>query len=66
MKLRQISTTLNLPGWLVELHNNNTALDALTKTRYTKEAAKTQLRMKQLRTELDAAYRALVKRISAD
>lgn len=57
--------TLNISAWVGELHNNNTAFDGLTKTRYTKEAVKTLLRMKQVRTEMDAAYRGLVKRINA-
>ncbi|MCX6237114.1 MAG: DUF6261 family protein [Bacteroidia bacterium] len=58
-------TTLGISGWLTELQANNTAFDTLMKSRYSQEAAKTQLRMKQVRLELDAAYRIITNRINA-
>lgn len=58
-------TTLGITGWITELTANNDAFDTLKKSRYTEEASKTQLRMKQVRTEVDAAYKAIVERINA-
>jgi hypothetical protein len=58
-------TTLGIGGWLNELKANNEAFDALMKGRYSKEAVKTQLRMKQVRLEVDAAYKQITNRINA-
>jgi hypothetical protein len=57
--------TLGIAGWLTELKANNDAFDALMKSRYTEEATKTQLRMKQVRKEVDKAYDTIVNRINA-
>ena len=56
---------LGIAGWITELKANNDAFDTLKKSRYIEEACKTQLRMKQVRTEVDAAYKAIVERINA-
>lgn len=58
-------TLLNLSDWATELAANNQAFDALKKARYTEEASKTQLRMKTVRLQVDAAYKAIVERIDA-
>ena len=57
--------TLGIADWLTELKANNDAFDALMKSRYTEEASKTQLRMKQVRREVDKAYDTIVNRINA-
>ena len=56
---------LGVNDWLDELLNRNAAFTAISNQRYTKETAKTQLRMKEVRIELDDAYKAIVKRINA-
>jgi len=58
-------TTLGITGWINELQANNAAFDALMKGRYSKEAVKTQLRMKQVRLEVDTAYKQITNRINA-
>lgn len=57
--------TLGIADWLTELKANNDAFDALMKSRYTEEANKAQLRMKQVRVEVDKAYKTIVDRINA-
>ena len=56
---------LGLNEWLDELLNRNAAFTALSNQRYTKETAKTQYRMKEIRIQVDAAYKAIVKKINA-
>ncbi|MGE0079554.1 MAG: DUF6261 family protein [Bacteroidales bacterium] len=56
---------LGLKDWFTELQTKNTAFDTLMKSRYSEEANQTEFRMKTARTELDAAYRAIVERIEA-
>ena len=58
-------TTIGIAGWLNELQANNTAFDTLFKSRNSTEAEKTQLRMKRVRLEVDAAYRQITYRINA-
>jgi hypothetical protein len=41
------------------------AFDTLKKARYTQEAEKTQLRMKNVRLLVDGAYRTIVDRVDA-
>jgi len=57
--------TLGIADWLTELKANNDAFDALMKSRYSEEASKTQLRMKEVRKEVDKAYTTIVDRINA-
>jgi hypothetical protein len=54
-----------LGGWVTELAAKNKAFDDLKNNRYSNEAAKTILRMKQERVKTDALYRQLVERINA-
>lgn len=57
--------TLRLDEWLTELQANNNAFEALMNERYTDDAGKTQLRMKQVRKEVDSAYKTITIRIDA-
>jgi hypothetical protein len=57
--------TAGLSGWVTELTAKNKAYDDLKNQRYSDEAAKTILRMKQERVKTDALYRQLVERINA-
>ncbi len=54
-----------ISDWINELQANNTAFDTLKKERYTEDAGKTQLRMKEVRTEIDATFRTITDRINA-
>jgi hypothetical protein len=56
---------LGLSDWFNELNAKNQAFDVLMKSRYSEDAAKTDLRMKQVRIEVDAAYRAITNRLDA-
>lgn len=58
-------SSLGLTDWLAELDSKNKAFDALMKSRYTEDAAKTELRMKEVRVEIDAVYRAMADRMDA-
>jgi hypothetical protein len=57
--------TVGLAGWVTELAAKNKAFDDLKNNRYSNEAAKTILRMKEERVKTDALYRQLVERINA-
>jgi hypothetical protein len=57
--------TLGITDWLTHLQTENTAFDTLMSGRHSEEASKTQLRMRQVRLEIDAAYRQVTKRINA-
>ncbi len=57
--------TLRLDEWLTELQANNNAFEALMNERYSDDAGKTQLRMKEVRKEVDTAYRTITTRIDA-
>jgi hypothetical protein len=57
--------TLNLGDWITELQANNNAFEELMSERYSEASGKTQLKMKQVRLEVDAAYRAITTRIDA-
>ena len=57
--------TLRLDEWLTELQANNEAFEALMDERYSDDAGKTQLRMKEVRKEVDTAYRTITTRIDA-
>ncbi len=57
--------TLNLAEWITELQANNDAFEALMDERYSNDAGKTQLKMKEVRKEVDAAYHTITDRINA-
>lgn len=56
---------LGIADWLDELQSNNDAFVELQQSRNSKEAEKTQLRMRQVRLEVDAAFRTITNRINA-
>lgn len=51
--------------WIDELERLNNVFVALEATRNSEEATRTELRMKQVRVQVDAAYKKIVKRINA-
>ena len=56
---------VGLNEWVVELQAKNKAFDDLKNNRYSVEAAKTILRMKQEHLKTDAIYRQITERINA-
>ena len=56
---------LGITDWFSELDARNQAFDGLMKNRYSEDAEKTGLRMKQVRKEVDAAYRTIANRLDA-
>jgi len=51
--------------WAAELEAANVAFDRLVKDRFEESAAKTDLVLREVRREVDAAYRAIITRIGA-
>lgn len=56
---------LNLKDWIEELEVRNNAVITIQSSRNSQEADRTELRMKDVRVEVDAAYNKIVKRINA-
>lgn len=56
---------LKLTEWVTELKADNEAFKAISDERYSDEAAKTQLKMKAVRKEVDVAYRNITNLINA-
>lgn len=56
---------LGVEDWIAELERRNNLFIDLESTRNSEEAKRTSLRMKQVRFEVDAAYRAVIERINA-
>lgn len=57
--------TLDLGGWISELDRRNTAVKKLLEQRTDESADRTSLVLKTVRTEVDAAYRALAGAVDA-
>ena len=57
--------TLGIADWVTELAARNTAFEALLDERYTEEAAKNPLKMKDARKQLDAAYADVTRMLDA-
>ena len=57
--------TLGLTDWIAELDRRNLAFDTLMKSRYTETSARTELRMRTVRLEIDAVYRTITNRLDA-
>lgn len=57
--------TLEVLEWLNELERLNVAFVALIDARNSEEAMRTELRMKSVRKDIDAAYNAIVERVNA-
>jgi len=64
-KLPADVTLLGIEDWIAELERQNNVFVALQASRNSEEASRTELRMKQVRIEVDAAYRKIVERINA-
>lgn len=64
-KLPAEIVTLGIVEWIDELECQNNVFIALESSRNTEEANRTELRMKQTRVEVDAAYKQMVKCINA-
>jgi len=56
---------VGLVPWINMLEGQNIAFKTLEATRNSEEANRSELRMKQVRLEIDAAYRKITKRINA-
>jgi hypothetical protein len=56
---------LGLDGWLSELETANNNFNQLMQSRYSEDSLKTQLRMKEVRTEIDHSYLGMVEYINA-
>jgi len=57
--------TIGLVPWTNMLESQNITFKTLEATRNSEEANRSELRMKQVRLEIDAAYRKITKRINA-
>ena len=57
--------TLALGEWLTELQANNNDFEELMGGRYSEEAEKTGLKMRQVRLDVDKAYRKIITRMEA-
>jgi len=64
-KLPAEIVTLAIVDWIDELERQNNVFIALEATRNSEDAKKSDLRMKQVRVVVDAAYNKIVKRINA-
>lgn len=56
---------VGVTDWVDELELNNNEFEALQNERYSDEAGQTQLKMKEVRIEVDSAYETITKRINA-
>ena len=56
---------LNIMGWVSKLKADNEAYEALVMDGYEEEAAKTELKAKETRTEVDKVVRQIIERIEA-
>lgn len=57
--------TAKISDWATELESNNNDFVGVQKTRYDEAGEKTRLRMKEVRIDVDEAYRAMVDKINA-
>ena len=56
---------IGLGDWLVELVAKEAEYEAAVAASFSEKAQKSQLRVKEVRTEIEAAYRALIRHIEA-
>ena len=56
---------IGLGPWLIKLENDNRDFDQLVKARNSENAARTHLKMKEVRRETDLAYLKLIEKINA-
>lgn len=64
-KLPADLATLEIVDWMAELERLNKVFIALEAGRNSEEANRSELRMKQVRAQVDASYRKITKRINA-
>jgi hypothetical protein len=57
--------TIGIAEWIVELMNDNANFKKTSNQRVDEASVKTQLKMKQVRADVDDAYKAIVRRIAA-
>ncbi|MEZ5106439.1 MAG: DUF6261 family protein [Draconibacterium sp.] len=57
--------TLGIDSWVTELQTANSNFENLVNERYSEDAGKPHLNMKDVRTEVDEAYNAITRRIDA-
>ena len=57
--------TVGLTAWIQELAANNDEFERINRERYNEIAARTELVLKEVRAQVDAAYRAIAERINA-
>jgi len=56
---------VSIEGWMNELEQKNNEFDALINKRYDEVAARTTLILREIRQQVDAAYRTITERIEA-
>lgn len=56
---------LGLRDWMNKLQMDNNAFEALTKESYDEDASKTELKVKEVRTEIDKVFRQIIERLEA-
>lgn len=56
---------VGLSDWAEQLRNDNNAYEALMKESYEEDAAKTELRMKEVRAAMDKVFRQIIERMEA-
>jgi hypothetical protein len=54
-----------ITDWVTELESANNAFESLVKARYDEAARRTLLVLREVRTQVDAAYRAITDRLDA-
>ena len=54
-----------LNGWVSELEADLNVHDEVEKTKYTEKASKTDLRMRQVRIDIDKSYRTIITKMNA-
>jgi transcription elongation GreA/GreB family factor len=59
------AVAVRLTGWMDELRATNDRFQTLMTERYDEAAARTALRLKEVRLQVDAAYRTITERINA-
>lgn len=57
--------TMGIETWVDELERRNNILIEVEKKQYDEQAAKTELRLRAIRKEIDKAYRAFIKHLEA-
>jgi hypothetical protein len=59
------ASAAGLSPWIIKLTEDNNAYEELVKKGYSEEAAKTELRVKEVRTKIDKVFRQIIDRLEA-